>query len=80
MQLKPTAINVGVGRVVALVVKSNGAVAWIAENDERTLAPESPSEVNYFDLESVDKSGIHLLASGPGIDPSSLALAGSRLY
>jgi hypothetical protein len=71
---------IGVGNVVAIVVKSDGAVAWIAEDYERTLGTGTPSVTPYFDVEAVDKSGSRLLASGTDIDPSSLALAGNTLY
>jgi hypothetical protein len=70
--LHPKAGYVGVGQLVSLVVKSDGAAAWIAEDYERTpLESEHP----FFDVETVDDSGSHLLASGEDIDPSSLALS-----
>ena len=76
--------NVGVGNVVALVLKDDGSVAWIAEDYGRTEAgpPVGPegTRLSYFDVYACDKSGTRLLASGTSIDPSSLALAGSTLY
>ena len=66
---------VGVGPVVGLVVKSDGAVAWIVENE--IPAQHVPAE---YEVHAVDKAGDRLLASGSDIDPHSLALAGSTLY
>jgi hypothetical protein len=59
-----------IGPVSGIVVKSDGAVAWISE----PLAG-GPCEVH-----AVDKNGSRLLASSTEVDPSSLALAGSTLY
>lgn len=66
---------VGIGPVVSLVVKSDGAVAWIVENE--IPARHVPAE---YEVHAVDKTGNRLLASGSDIDPHSLALAGSTLY
>jgi hypothetical protein len=74
--LKPEPRYVGVGPIVGLVLKSDGAVAWIAEDYERSSVPgRMPFTIPYFDLYAVDKSGTRLLASGTDIDPSSLALS-----
>jgi hypothetical protein len=59
------------GFVWDLVVKSDGSVAWIVG------AGGQPRE---YKVVSADKTGIQTLASGVGIAPSSLALAGSTLY
>jgi len=72
--LKPEQRYVGVGNVVSIVVKSDGAVAWIAEDYERSH-PSGLPEVSYFDVYAVDKSGTRLLAAGTEIDPSALALS-----
>jgi hypothetical protein len=61
---------VGIGPTTAIVIKSDGAVAWIVETGY-------PTE---YQVHAVDKSGNRVLASGIDIDPSSLALAGSTLY
>ncbi len=61
---------IGIGPTTAIVVKSDGAVAWIVETD-------FPTE---YQVHTVDKSGNRVLASGTDIDPSSLALAGNTLY
>ncbi len=53
------------------MVKLDGSVAWIVETGE---------EEGRYQVHAVDKSGSRVLASGPNIDPSSLALAGSTLY
>jgi hypothetical protein len=61
---------VGIGLTTAIVVKSDGAVAWIVETG-------FPTE---YQVHAVDKSGSRVLASGADIGPSSLALAGNTLY
>jgi hypothetical protein len=63
---------VGAGLTSAIVVKSDGAVAWI---NEHLVAAGTEYEVH-----ALDKSGEHLLASGTDIGRRSLALAGSTLY
>jgi hypothetical protein len=73
--LMPKPGYVGVGNVVALVVKSDGSVAWIADDYERSSGTATASEFSYFDVWATDKSGSRLLASGSDIDPSSLALS-----
>ncbi len=71
----------GVGSVVSLLVKSNGAVAWIAEDYERSTRDIATSRlIPFYDLYALDKTGERLLASGMNLDPHSLAIAGSRLY
>jgi hypothetical protein len=67
--------SIGIGPVVTLVVKSDGAVAWIAGNNKGRGEPATSYEVH-----ALDKTGNRLLASGAEIDPSSLALAGGTLY
>jgi hypothetical protein len=62
---------VGAGPVVGLVVKPDGAVAWIDE------APRTSGE---YEVHAVDATGSRILASGKDIDPASLALSGSALY
>jgi hypothetical protein len=71
----PDPSHVGVGAVVALVVKSNGAVAWIVHNLKRSTEKSS-----YYEVHELDKAGGTVLASGMEIAPHSLALAGSTLY
>jgi hypothetical protein len=63
-------LSAGIGPTTAIVVKPDGAVAWIVETGY-------PSE---YQVHAVDSSGSRTLASGTDIDPSSLALAGSTLY
>jgi hypothetical protein len=67
----PTPRQVGIGLVVAIVVKSDGGMAWMLE---------VANELGKYQVHAVDKSGSRVIASGPEIDPSSLALAGSTLY
>lgn len=72
--LKPAPRYVGVGPIVGLVLKSDGSVAWIAEDYERSSKLYGAG-APYFDVYATDKAGTRLLASGTNIDPSSLALA-----
>jgi hypothetical protein len=60
---------VGVGPTTAIVVKSDGAVAWIAE-----------AAVGGYEVHALDKTGSRLLASGEDIEPHVLGLKGNRLY
>jgi hypothetical protein len=80
--LEPKPHHVGVGGVAAIVLKSNGSVAWIAQDRERSEIAEHAAgrEVIYYDLYSLDTTGERLVASGIEIDPSSLGLAGSTFY
>jgi hypothetical protein len=64
-------LEFGIGHTATIVVKTNGSVAWILE----TSAQEDRYQVH-----AADTTGSRLVASGPDIDPSSLALAGSTLY
>lgn len=72
--LTPMPEYVGVGNIVSLVMKSDGSVAWIAEDYERSGLPNG-TENPYFDVYTLDKSGTRLVAYGTSIDPSSLALS-----
>lgn len=63
------------GPVITLIVKSDGAVAWIVKDEEGHHPEPAPYEVH-----AVDKTGNRLLASGSEIEPYSLALGGSTLY
>ncbi len=65
----------GIGPATAIVLKSDGSVAWIAERADRL--PPSPPE---YEVRAVDRNGERLLASGTGVDPMSLALAGSTVH
>ncbi len=71
--------DVGKGSARSLVVKSDGAVAWIVETvGGPTVGGIGPPTM--YEVRAVDKTGSRLLASGGDIDPLSLALAGSTLY
>ncbi|MFI5142727.1 MAG: hypothetical protein ACHQHM_01715 [Thermoanaerobaculales bacterium] len=72
--LEPEPNYVGVGKVASLVLKSDGAVAWLAEDYERSAGTGT-----YLDLYAVDALGSRLLASGH-IKRRSLRLSGSMLY
>jgi hypothetical protein len=66
------------GAVEALVLKSNGAVAWVAQAHLPTAIPNGPREYEVYAADATGES--RLLASGSGIEPASLALAGSTVY
>ncbi len=68
---KANPFAVGVGPTLVIVVKSDGAAAWIAQ---------APPYEGTYQVHAVDKSSNRLLASGADVDPSSLAIAGSTLY
>jgi hypothetical protein len=70
-RVKPEPPTEGVGAVQALVVKSDGSVAW-------TVAA-GPEEGTY-QVHAVDKTGSRMLATGGDIAPGSLAVAGSTMY
>ncbi len=72
--LKPEPHYVGVGSIVGLVLKSDGSVAWIAEDYERSSKLYGAG-APYFDVYATDETSTRLLASGTNIDPSSLALS-----
>ena len=73
--------SVGAGPLTTLVVKGDGAVAWIVESGR-----EEPSAANHFvshgdyTVFALDKTGTRQLAAGQDIDPHSLGLVGSTLY
>ncbi len=66
--------DVGIGPAESIVVKRDGAVAWIAQD---AVEGELPYE---YQVHALDRSGSRVLADGADVEPSSLALAGSRLY
>jgi hypothetical protein len=71
----------GIGPTAAIAVKSSGAVAWIVESHYEPASPKNDYVgSSEYTVEAADSTGNRLLASGQGIDPSSLALAGSTLY
>lgn len=67
----------GIGGATALVAKGNGSLAWIVEVEEENENTGAPA---VYEVRAVDKSGVRVLASGPGIAPNSLALAGGTVY
>lgn len=66
----------GVGPVRSLVLKQDGAVAWIAEHVQSLCS--SPRGI--CELHALDSHGERVLAIGPDIDPHSLTLLGSTIY
>lgn len=63
--------DVGIGETTQVVVKADGAVAWITH---------ARPELGELQVRSVDQTGSHLLAASPGIASHSLVLVGSTLY
>lgn len=64
----------GVGPTTTVVLRPNGAVAWIVHD---ILAPDPPT----YQVWKADAGGAPtMLATANDIDPASLALAGSTLY
>jgi hypothetical protein len=64
-------LEFGIGDTTAIVVKSDGSVAWIVKTS---------TEEGTYQVHAADATGSRVLASGADIDPSSLALAESTLY
>ena len=64
----------GVGATTAIAVKPDGAVAWIADNAERSTAT-----AEYFEVHAIDAHGNHVLAADTAIAPHSLRLRRSTL-
>lgn len=64
-------LEFGIGHTTAIVVKSNGSVAWTVETS---------AQDGRYQVHAADTTGSTLLASGPDIDPTSLALAENTLY
>jgi hypothetical protein len=62
--------NENFGPVSAIVVKQDGAVAWISE----------PLAGGPIQVHAVDRTGSRLLASSEIVEPKSLVLVGSTLY
>jgi hypothetical protein len=62
----------GIGAATAIVLKSDGAVAWIVAT--------ANGKGGEFQVHAVDKSGSRVLAAGADVSQTSLALAGSTLY
>ena len=70
-----TSSPTGVGPATDIVVKSDGAVAWIVQT--RLSTSSHPAE---YEVHAADASGSQVLAAGPEIGSSSLALTASTLY
>ena len=64
-------LEFGIGDTTAIVVKSDGSVAWIVGTSKANGG---------YQVHAADGAGSSVLASGPDIDPSSLALARSTVY
>jgi len=85
--------SIGVGRTEQIIVKPDGAVAWIAWDYERSpgKAPEvqectptchfsEPPYIAYYDLYKSDRTGTHQLAGSTGVAPHSLKLTGNTVH
>ena len=74
---------IGGGPAEGIVVKSDGSVAWIGAIEgwhKEPLRVNEPTEALSYQVWEIDRTGQHLLASGPQIVPHSIALAGSTVY
>jgi len=67
----------GIGSAVAIVVKGDGAVAWIVQVLEHNAGAGLRSN---YEVRALDKTGAHVLAISTEISPSSLKLVGGTLY
>jgi hypothetical protein len=67
---------VGSGETIDILVKHDGAVAWIA----RDLARETKSRDAFDEIYKLDRTGLHVLAAGQHIATSSFSLIGSTLF
>jgi hypothetical protein len=66
---------VGVGPALKVAVKSDGSVAWLAENlNLRTGRPP------YYEVHVVDRGGSRVVGSAANIKPASFRLAGNTLH
>jgi hypothetical protein len=61
----------GFGPTTGLVLKDDGAVAWIAQ--------DIYAEPTTYEVHKADRDGKQVLDAGPDVDPQSLRLTGSRL-
>jgi hypothetical protein len=74
----PPSKVIGNGPTEGIVVKPDGAVAWIAVDGSHPYSPSLPPTV--YQVWKIDRTGRHLLAMGPQIAPSSIALSGNTVY
>jgi hypothetical protein len=73
--------SVGLGPATGVVVTRSGGVAWIAWDLQRSQPATGATPARrFYDVYACDVAGTRLLAAGPDVDPSSLALAGHTLY
>ncbi len=74
----PPSNVIGNGPTEGIVVKRDGAVAWIAVDGWHPYSPSPPPTV--YQVWKIDRTGQHLLAMGSRIAPSSIALSGNTVY
>jgi hypothetical protein len=65
---------VGNGPTTQIVVKADGAVAWVVQTVGESGQPAT------YEVHAADRDGARLVASGPDIAPHSLASAKDTLY
>jgi hypothetical protein len=70
--------EVGLGEPLSLVVKSNGAIAWIVSKFD-SECPTAPT-TQCYEVHVADRRGTRVVAASTEIDPLSLALARSTVY
>jgi hypothetical protein len=70
-------------QVDSLVLKSDGAVGWIAVNFPPPPGASGPSSTNEVpsvtEVRRDDRRGLQVIGSGPGVAPKSLRLSGTIL-
>ncbi len=71
----PDKDHIGIGRAVSVVLSRRGWLAWIVSIRQNDLAPEATR----YQVHALDSHGERTLAVS-GVDPQSLALAGSTVY
>ena len=68
--ITPNKSVIGIGPTTSIVLKSDGAVAWIVKTGFPTT----------YQVHAIDSNGSRVVATGSDIDPSSLALASNTIY
>lgn len=84
--------DTGTDPAAAIVVKRDGAVAWITQVVEDVPLPEAPcpgpnpcatpalfQAITHSAVHALDRSGNRIIASGTNIDPPSFTLKGNKL-
>jgi hypothetical protein len=69
-------VIVGAGAPTAVVLKTDGAVAWIAAPPSTRIT----AALGAYQVYAFDSAGKRMVGAGSDIEPYSLALAGSTVY